>query len=46
MASFGGFYKGEKKKKKKDTKSNTGGAFSDKPVFTLPKMVEKKRREA
>lgn len=44
MGSFGGFYKGEKKKKKKDTNSS-GSAFSDKPVFTMPKMVEKKRKE-
>lgn len=47
MASFGGFYKGEKKKKKKDAKGGNGGSvFSDKPVFSLPKMVEKKRRES
>lgn len=44
MASFGGFYKGEKKKKKKDTNAN-GQSFSDKPVFSLPKMVEKKKKE-
>ena len=44
MAGFGGFYTGEKKKKKKDTKNNTQ-SFSDKPVFSLPKMVEKKKKE-
>ena len=44
MGSFGGFYKGEKKKKKKDTKTN-GQIFSDRPVFIQPKMVEKKRKE-
>jgi hypothetical protein len=43
MASFGGFYKGEKKKKKKDTAGNAQ-SFSDKPVFSLPKMVEKKKK--
>jgi hypothetical protein len=44
MASFGGFYKGEKKKKKKDIKGNNQ-SFSDKPVFSLPKIVEKKKKD-
>lgn len=44
MASFGGFYKGEKKKKKKDNQ-NSAQMFSDKPVFSLPKMIEKKKKE-
>lgn len=43
MAGFGGFYKGEKKKKKKETKS-TNQFLSDKPIFSLPKMVEKKKK--
>ena len=46
MAGLGGFYKGEKKKKKKDTKNisslSTGmGA----PTFSLPKIIEKKRKD-
>ena len=44
---MGGFYQGEKKKKKKDTKS-ISSAFSGgmgAPTFTLPKLVEKKKRD-
>lgn len=42
MGSFGGFYKGEKKKKRKVEQSKFGGLNA--PVFTLPKIVEKKRK--
>lgn len=43
MAGFGGFYKGEKKKSKKDKESKQ--AFSsNKPVFTLPKLISKKKK--
>lgn len=46
MGSFGGFYKGEKKKpKQKNAKGNTS-IISNKPIFSLPKMVEKKRKES
>jgi len=46
MGSLGGFYKGEKKKKKKDSKNissiSTGmGA----PTFSMPKIIEKKRKD-
>lgn len=46
MGSFGGFYKGEKKKKKKDSKSISSvpqglGA----PTFSMPKIIEKKRKD-
>ena len=46
MAGLGGFYKGEKKKKKKDSKNlssfSTGmGA----PTFSLPKIIDKKKRD-
>lgn len=44
MAGFGSFTKGEKKKKKKDTKS-TFQTVSSAPVFVLPKKIEKKRKE-
>jgi len=46
MAGMGGFYQGEKKKKKKDTKS-ISSAFTGMgaPTFTLPKLVEKKKRD-
>jgi hypothetical protein len=41
MGSFGGYYKGDKKKPKKDkpNKSDYGSA----PVFTLPELVVKKK---
>ncbi len=44
MGSFGGFYKGEKKKQKKDGKQVKIG-LSDAPVFTLPELVEKKKKD-
>lgn len=43
MGSFGGFYKGEKKKKKKGQENK--GAMSSAPVFVLPKVIEKKKKE-
>lgn len=46
MGSFGSFYKGDKKKpKQKDKKGNTP-LTANKPVFVMPKMIEKKRKEA
>lgn len=46
MGSFGGFYKGEKKKKKKDSKTissvSIGGMGA--PTFSMPKLIEKKRK--
>lgn len=42
--SFGGFYKGDKKKKKKG-KMNDATANSTAPVFVMPKMVEKKKKK-
>lgn len=43
MGSFGGFYKGDKKKQKK-TAAKNGSVISTAPVFVMPKMVEKKRK--
>lgn len=43
MAGFGGFYKGEKKKKKKGNEKGSS-SFGDKPVFTLPEIVSKKKK--
>lgn len=42
MGNFGGYFKGEKKKKKKgeDVKQ-----VSFAPVFTLPKIVGKEKKE-
>lgn len=42
-----GFFKGEKKKpKKNENKNNAGFSTSTAPVFTLPKMIEKKKRNS
>jgi hypothetical protein len=44
MGNFGGFYKGEKKKKKKDTKNIT--SFSSglgAPTFSMPELIKKKK---
>ncbi len=43
MGSFGGFYKGEKKKSKKDGKAKTGGANA--PVFVMPELISKKKKD-
>ena len=41
---MGGFYKGEKKKKKKDSKNISSVSIGmGAPTFTLPKIVEKKK---
>jgi hypothetical protein len=46
MGSFGGFYKGEKKKKKKDTKNISSlSSGMGAPTFSLPKIIEKKRKD-
>jgi hypothetical protein len=37
-----GFFKGEKKKQKKDKQNKSGMFASDKPVFALPKVITKK----
>jgi hypothetical protein len=43
MGSFGGFYKGDKKKPKKDNKGKVdiGGA----PIFTMPELISKKKKD-
>ena len=43
MASTG-FFKGEKKKQKKGGKE-VKNMFSNAPVFTLPELVSKKKKE-
>lgn len=45
MGSFGGFYKGEKKKQKQKDKKANAPLTSNKPVFVMPKTIEKKRKE-
>lgn len=46
MGSFGGFYKGDKKKPKQNKKKDIGMSAANKPVFVLPKMHEKKKKPA
>jgi hypothetical protein len=42
---MGGFYKGEKKKKKKDSKNISSMSMGmGAPTFTLPKLIEKKKK--
>jgi hypothetical protein len=41
MGSFGGFYKGEKKKPKKD--KEVKNAFNNSSAFTMPEIVGKKK---
>lgn len=43
MGSFGGFYKGEKKKKRKGEQQRPGGLTA--PTFTLPKIISNKKKE-
>jgi len=40
LGSFGGFYKGEKKKAKKNTDSKK--SFGDAPSFVMPEIISKK----
>lgn len=43
MAKFGGFYKGEKKKKKKDGEKVVG--FSSSPTYVMPEIITKKKKD-
>ncbi|MCL6096101.1 MAG: hypothetical protein M1444_00245 [Patescibacteria group bacterium] len=44
MGSFGGFYKGEKKKPKKD-KTGKDIVTSSAPSFQMPEIVSKKKKD-
>ena len=45
MGNFGGFYKGEKKKKKKDSNKNisTSSLGLSAPTFSMPEIISKKK---
>lgn len=44
MPGLGGFYKGEKKKKKKDSKNISSVAMGmGAPTFSMPKIIERKK---
>ncbi len=42
MGSFGGYYKGDKKKQKKDSR---GKARANPTVFAMPKIISKKKKD-
>lgn len=42
--AFGGFYKGEKKKQKKDGKDKKIGSINA-PFFTMPEIISKKKKQ-
>jgi len=46
MGKFGGFYKGEKKKKKKVSDKGFVGSDFSTPIFTLPQIVSKKKKDS
>ena len=43
MGKFGGYYKGDKKKPKKDKENKKIGVSYNTPVFTMPEIVSKKK---
>jgi hypothetical protein len=46
MGSFGGFYKGDKKKQKKDTQvKNSSFSSGGAPVLTMPEIIAKKKKD-
>jgi hypothetical protein len=40
-----GFFKGEKKKQKKDKNKAITMSVSDRPTFTMPQIISKKKQE-
>jgi len=47
MGSFGGFYKGEKKKKKKDSSkvSSVPMGITGTTTFSMPEIISKKKKD-
>ena len=45
MAGFGGYNEKKKKKQKQGSGSASQSTFSSKPVFVMPKVIEKDRKE-
>ncbi len=43
MGSFGGFYKGDKKKQKKDSKGKS--SITNPSVFVMPEIISKKKKD-
>lgn len=44
LGSFGGFYKGDKKKAKKDKQAKVEIGVGS-PVFTMPELISKKKKD-
>ena len=44
MGSFGGFYKGEKKKSKQNSKNNKQPGLNA-PTFVMPEIISKKKKD-
>jgi len=45
MGRFGGFYKGEKKKKKKDLKKNISNSSVFTPTIAMPEIISRKKKD-
>ncbi|MBI2031821.1 MAG: hypothetical protein HYT08_04380 [Candidatus Levybacteria bacterium] len=45
MGKFGGFYKGEKKKKKKDLEKSISNPSVFSPTITMPEIISKKKKD-
>ncbi|MCL6096148.1 MAG: hypothetical protein M1444_00480 [Patescibacteria group bacterium] len=45
MGKFGGFYKGEKKKKKKDLDKTISSSQIYSPTLTMPEIISKKKKD-
>jgi hypothetical protein len=45
MGSFGGYYKGDKKKPKKEKDGNKNASFGGAPVLTMPEIITKKKKD-
>ena len=44
MAGFGSYYKGEKKKPKKEKKEKV--SYSNAPTYVMPEVIGKKKKES
>jgi len=45
MGSFGGFYKGDKKKPKKDNKNKNQSFGLTSPEYVMPEIISKKKKD-
>lgn len=43
MPGFGGYFKGEKKKSKKDKEAKSN--YSSAPTYTMPEVISKKKKD-